>query len=106
MSHLSEQLYTHNLIDDPICNACRIESESIAHYLLRCPKYGMERTRFLSNLLDVLDADYIRELTDNDIVELFLYGKNEFPYESNLLLCKMAQDFIIDSGRFQGRAYH
>ena len=106
LSHLSEHLYTHNLIDNPICNACGIESESTAHYLLRCPKYGVERARFLSDLLDILNADYIRNLRDNDIVELFLYRCEDFPYESNLKLFKMAQSFIIDTGRFEGRAYH
>ncbi len=83
-----------------------MESESIAHYLLRCPKYGIERTRFLSDLLNVIDADFIRELNDTDIVNLFLYGCDDFPHESNLQLSKMAQSFIIDSGRFEGRAYH
>ncbi len=106
LSHLSEHLYTHNLTDDPICKFCGMEPESTAHYLLRCPKYGAIRARFLSGLLEVLDNEFLRTLNDNDIVDLFLYGCNDFPYESNLHLFKMAQDFIIDSGRFDGRAYH
>ncbi len=106
LSHLSEHLYTHNLIDSPTCKFCGLESESTSHFLLRCPKYGVERAKYLSDLLDVLEADYIRNLRDNDIVELFLYGCADFPHESNLRLFKMAQHFLIDTGRFEGRAYH
>ena len=89
LSHLPEHLYTHNLIDNPICTACGIESESTAHYLLRCPKYGAERARVLSDFLNVLDAGCIRDLKDNDIVDFFLYGCEDFPYESNLQLFKV-----------------
>ena len=32
LSHLSEHLFTHNIIDDPICRNCNLESESTAHY--------------------------------------------------------------------------
>ncbi len=106
LSHLSEHLYTHNIIDSLLCNNCGLENESTAHYLLRCPLYTTERDVFLSDLLNVLDGDYIRNLRDNDIVNLFLYGNSEFPHQSNLLLNKMAQTYIMDSKRFQGRAYH
>ena len=86
LSHLSEHLYTHNIIDSPLCNNCGLESESVAHFLLRCPLYTTERAVFLSDLLNVLDGDYIRDLKDNDIVELFLHGNSEFPHQSKNVL--------------------
>ena len=54
----------------------------------------------------MLDAGYLATLNDNDIVELFLRGNDEFPYESNVMLAKMAQTYILSTDRFQGRAYH
>ena len=106
LSDLAEHLYTHNLIDSPICSQCNLEPESTAHYLLRCPNFAIQRAVFLADLLNVLDADFLARLKDNDIVELFLFGNPEFPHESNMLLARMAQTYIIDSNRFQGRAFH
>ena len=57
LSHLKAHLYTHNLIDDPICDSCKLESETTAHYLLRCPLYAVQRAKFLSDLLLVLEND-------------------------------------------------
>ncbi len=106
LSHLSEHLYTHNIIDSPLCKNCGLENESVAHYLLRCPLFTTDRAVFLSELLNVLEGEYLRQLKDNDIVDLFLYGHSEFPYQSNLLLNKMSQTYIVNTKRFQGRAYH
>ncbi len=106
LSHLSEHLYTHNLIDSPLCINCGLENESTAHYLLRCPLYATQRAVFLAELLNVVDANHLMNLRDNDIVNLFLYGDSEFPFQSNIMLNKIAQTYIIDSKRFQGRAYH
>ena len=89
LSHLCEHLYTHNIIENPLCKNCGLENESVAHYLLRCPNFTTERAVFLSDLLNVLEGDHIRQLRDNAIVELFLYGHSDFPYQSNLLLIKI-----------------
>ncbi len=78
LSHLSEHLYTHNIIDSPLCKNCELESESIAHYLLKCPCYGAQRAKFLSDLLTILDGDHIANLSENDIVNLFCMGTQNF----------------------------
>ncbi len=57
-------------------------------------------------MLNVLDAGFIANLNDNDTGMLFWHGKDKIPHESNKQLSMMAQDFIVDSGRFEGRAYH
>ena len=106
LSHLSEHLYTHNIIDSPLCKNCELESESTAHYLLKCPLYGAQRAAFLSGLLDVLDGDYIAGLRENDIVDLFLNGNPEFPYQSNIDMNRLAQTYITSTKRFDDRAYH
>ncbi len=101
---MAEHLYTHNIIDSPICKNCELESESDAHYLLKCPVYGAQRARFLSDLITILDGDYIANVDDHDIVNLFLNGDREFPMQSNLDLNRIAQTYIIDSKRFADRA--
>ncbi len=58
------------------------------------------------HLLNVVNGNYLAGLRDNDIVDLFLYGYLEFPWESNKLLFEMAQTYIINSERFDGRPYH
>ncbi len=93
-------MFTHNIIDDPICSFCNIENETTAHYLLRCPHFARERAIFLSGLLEIITVDHLNTLGDNDIVNLFLYGNPEFPYQSNLLLNEISQAYIIDSKRF------
>ncbi len=75
-------------------------------YLLRCPFYGAQRAVFLNELLNVLDTGYLATFKDNDIVELFLRGNDEFPHESNVTLAKMAHTYISPTNRVQGRAYH
>ena len=106
LSPLAEHLYTHNLIDSPICNNCHLESESISHYLLRCPNFAAQRIVFLSDLLNVLNPDYIANLRDDDLVRLFLYGDSNFPHQSNVTLAHMAQTYIVDTNRFRDRAIH
>ncbi len=46
-------------------------------------------------LLYVINTNLLFRLNDNDIVKLF--GDHKLPHESNLMLAKMAQTFIIDS---------
>ena len=62
--------------------------------------------REICDLLIVLDADYIANLKDEDLVKLFLYGDPDFPHQSNVTLAHMAQTYIIDSMRFHDRAIH
>ncbi len=103
---MREHLYTHNLVDSPICRQCNLENESVSHFLLRCPVFTNERVIYLSDLLNVVNGNYLAGLRDKDIVNLFLYGNPEFPWESNVLLFKMAQTYITTSKRFDGRPYH
>ncbi len=58
----------------------------------------MPRMVFMADLLNVVDANLLYRLNDNDIVKLFLFGDNEFPHECNVtsMLAKMAQ-IVIDS---------
>ncbi len=52
----------------------------------------------MTELLEIIDADH--DLRDNDIVNLFVFGDREFPFQSNLQLNKISHAYIIDSKRF------
>ncbi len=42
--------------------------------ILRCPTFTVQRMLYLQRLTNILDQDYIANLSDNDIVQLFLHG--------------------------------
>ena len=103
LSHLRAHLFHYNLIDDPTCQFCNIESETISHYILRCPTYNRVRVRFLIGPTGLLDHTYITSLNDDKVVQLFLHGDPELNFEVNSSIISMAQAFIVDSKRFDLR---
>ncbi len=103
LSHLRSHLFSHNLIDNPICQFCNLEPETSDHYILRCPTYTNVRVRFLMNIANLLEPQYIASLDDTKIVNIFLYGDTELDFETNKQLFTMAQTFLVDSKRFNTR---
>ncbi len=55
------------------------------------------RVRFIMDLANLLDPQYIATLDDTKIVDIFLHGDNELNYDTNKQLFSMAQAFLIDS---------
>ncbi len=100
LSHLRSHLFTYNLIDDPMCQHCLIENETTEHFLLRCPSFTVPRMLYLQGLNNILDHNYIANLSDNDIVHLFLHGDLALSNTTNFDLFSMAQSYIIDTSRF------
>ncbi len=54
LSHLKSHLFTYNLIDSPTCG-CGLESETVDHYILRCPAFGLARIEMYHSMVDILD---------------------------------------------------
>ena len=100
LSHLRSHLFTYNLIDDPMCQHCYLENETTEHYVLRCPTFTVQRMLYLQGLTNILDHEYIANLSDNDIVHLFLHGDLALSNTINFDLFSMAQTYIIDTSRF------
>ncbi len=104
LSHLKSHLFTYNLIPDPMCG-CGLEAETIDHYILRCPTYGMARIEMYHTMVDVLDHSLLTGLRhDSDIVDLFLHGHKDLSHEKNKLIFKMALTYINSSERFSSSA--
>ncbi len=100
LSHLKSHLFTHNLIDSPTCG-CGLEPETLDHYVLRCPVFGLARIEMYHTMVDILDDHLLISLKkDSDIVNLFLHGHAELSYDKNILIYKMAMTFINKSERF------
>ncbi len=100
MSCLRAHLFTYNLIDSPMCG-CGLEFETIEHYILRCPTFGVARIEMYKSMVDILDNHLLVTLTrDSDIANLFLYGHKDLCLDKNILIFKMAQTYIISTERF------
>ena len=83
-----------------MCQNCFLESETTEHFILRCPTFTVQRMLYLQGLTNVLDLDYIANLSDDDIVQLFLHGDSALSNTTNFDLFSMAQTYIIDTSRF------
>ena len=103
LSHLRAHLFSHNLIDNPICQFCNIEPETTDHYIVRCPTYNNVRVRFLMDIATLFEPQYVASLDDNKIVDIFLHGDDTLDFEINKQLFTMAQTFLVDSKRFNTR---
>ncbi len=102
LSHLKLHLFTYNLIASPLCG-CGLEGETIDHYILRCPAFGMVRIEMYRTMMEILDDHLLTTLKrDSDIyiVILFLNGHTKLSQEKNSLIYKLAMTFIIRSVRF------
>ena len=103
LSPLRAQLYYYNLIADPVCQFCRLEPETVDHYVLRCPYYNVQRISYLLGIGTVLDMTYIASLDDATLVNIFLDGDPNLPSNTNVELFRMAQSFISSTRRFDLR---
>ncbi len=104
LSHLKSHLFTYNLIDSPICG-CGLESETVDHYVLRCPVFGLARIEMYHSMVDILDDHLLTTLKkDSDIVNLFLHGHSQLSHDENLRIYAMAQTYINKSERFSSNS--
>ncbi|KAI0743015.1 hypothetical protein C8Q80DRAFT_1107945 [Daedaleopsis nitida] len=47
---LASHLYRIGKATSPLCPACRLEPESVKHFLLACPRFAATRTRHFARL--------------------------------------------------------
>ncbi len=77
LSHLKSHLFTHNLIDSPTCG-CGLESETVDHFVLRCPAFGVARIGMYHSMVDILDDHLLISLKvvhpDHSVMHEFFYS--------------------------------
>ena len=99
LSHLRDHKFQHNFLDtlNPLCS-CNIEIESTSHYLLRCSFFILIRKTLLDNIIELVGP--ISNLSDDQLVNLLLYGDNSFCFETNKLILNFTIAYIKASERF------
>ena len=77
LSHLNEHKFNHNFKDcvNPLCS-CSLEVESVPHFFLHC-HYFTDIQKTLFHELQAVDKNILNQ-SDNEIVELLLYGSGKF----------------------------
>ena len=98
-SHLREHKFRHGFRDilNPLC-PCSIETETTAHYFLRCHFYNANRSSLMDELNEI-DISF-STLNENKLIDLILYGSDKFDDKKNYNILMSTIKFIKDSQRF------
>ena len=98
-SHLREHKFRHGFRDilNPLC-PCSIETETTAHYFLRCHFYNANRSSLMDEL-NKIDISF-STLNENKLIDLILYGSDKFDDKKNYNILMSTIKFIKDSQRF------
>ena len=84
---------------NPLC-PCSLEVESSSHFFLHC-HYHIDIRKTLFHELQSIDENILNQ-SDNEIMELLLYGSKKFNFQQNYSLLEFAIKFILKSERFNG----
>ena len=82
----------------PLCS-CTLQVESVFHFFLHC-HYFTDIRKTLFNELQSVDEN-VSNQSDNEMVELILYGSNKFNFQQNCSILKSIK-FIIKSDKYSG----
>jgi hypothetical protein len=81
-----------------IC-ACNEYHESVAHYLLKCPRYAAPGQNLLSSAAQIFGNNWCL-LSDLEKVNIFLHGSTNLDMLDNLILVMFVQQYIKETKRF------
>ena len=97
-SHLNEHKFRHKFRNflNPLCE-CKLEPEATSHFLLRCHLFQVERATLFNDIKEV--DEHIRDNTSN-LDQTFLYGNENYNYDTNKKILLSTIKFCIDSKRF------
>ena len=98
-SHLHEHKFRHCFRDilNPLC-PFSIETETTAHYFLRCHFYNADRSALMDELNEI-DISF-STLNENKLIDLILYGSDKYDDKKNYIILMSTIKFIKDSQRF------
>jgi hypothetical protein len=94
LSGLNSQRFTYNLIPSPTCTLCNLGAETALHYFWTCPSHMQIR----QTMIDSIQADLDTQASNENILELLLFGKIEKDKQKQLL--NIAVTYIKNSKRF------
>ena len=104
-SHLGEHKFKHGFRDilNPLC-PFSIETETTAHYFLRCHFYNTNRSA-LMNELNEIDSSF-STMNENKFIDLVLCDSDKFDDKKNHNILMSATKFIKDSQRLEKNCYN
>ena len=85
-----------SLTPDCICGA---GCETVAHYLLKCPRYAALRSILLSAAAQVYGDSWCR-LSDMKKVNILMFGSSNLELKDNTVIFEYVQQYIRESKRF------
>ena len=98
-SHLNEHKFRHNFADtlNPLCS-CSLETETTAHFFLRCRNYTDVRLTLMKELYRIDNSITSRQ--PNELLRIILYGDCKFKDNVNKQILIATIQFIKNSNRF------
>jgi hypothetical protein len=95
---LQNELFTYNLIENPFCQFCLDQVESIEHFMLDCPKFMAPRNFYFEKLkLYIPDFDLYSRKT---LIDICLKGHPDLDFDSNFNILLTTSRYIEQSNRF------
>ena len=106
LSHLREHKFRHNFNDtiDPFCLCATNCLETSEHYFLHCPTYAHLRLKLFDNLR--INNILLLPLTKPLILQILLFGSDNYDTTINKSIISFVIDFIIKSKRFDEPLIH
>ena len=106
LSPLHQQLFTYNIVADPLCPFCSQENESAEYYFLRCPTFIAQRDIMIQQLRQLLPAELFCHQKTQSLVKIILQGYEDLSLTENKSVFEICQTFILNSKRFDRRILH
>ena len=99
-SHLNEHKFKHNF-KECVNRLCfySLQVESVSKYFLTC-HYFRDTRKSLFNELQLVDENIFNQ-SENEMVQLLVYGINKFKFQQNCSILKSLNSSLI-SERFRG----
>ena len=104
LRQLNKHKFKHNFQDCVnTLSSCSLEIEFLSHFFLHCHHFTNRRATLLDDLQSV-DKN-IPNFSDNELVDLLLYGSPNFNLNQNNKILSSSISFIIKSERFSGSLF-
>ena len=97
-SCLREYFFKINRCASPFCE-CGLDTESVKHFFLFCPRYAAQRNLLLTSAANILGKTWSSS-SDAKKLNFLLYGVKSANYHINCALFREVQTFIINTNRF------
>ena len=97
-SCLREYLFKISCCASPFCE-CGLDTESVKHFFLFCPRYAAQRNLLLTSATNILGETWSSS-SDAKKLNFLLYGVKSANYDINCALFREVQTFIINTNRF------